>query len=335
VCAEGVCTNACRAAEDCGEGELCLRGHCGVIACGPNGPNCGSGEACDLAIVEGRLRAPGAVVQDGVTVLYGELEGSPSGDGILRAESHDGLRFDAVPPDPVVVPRAGQSRVGAPSPLVNGAGLLLFYEVGDGAGIARTASDDGRTFGEPRLVLSPAAAWERGAVKAPGAVAIGSAELLFYEGGAGSGIGLAIAEGAGSFARVSEVPLLTAERVETPPHWTALQSLGAPSALVVRDALGENALRLFFSAVGHESTAPESDGGAPVNASIGLAAARLGASPRDLDFALFPQNPVLGGVQNLAAVTEREPSVVRVGDEWRLYFDDGAGAVWLATNPPR
>jgi len=215
---------------------------------------------------------------------------------------------------------------------------VLFYDVDAGAGIARAVGTaDGTAFSVGQIVLSASEAWELGAVRAPGALQIGADEALFYEGGAGAGIGLALSHQGGPFERVSALPLLDSARVENPAHWTGIERVGAPFALVVRDALGERSLRLFFSAMGREDTAPRAeDGGSPLqNSSIGLASAPLGTALDTLDLLLYPYNPVLGGLQpNRVPASEHAPSVVRAGDEWRMYFE-GDGGIWLATNPPR
>jgi hypothetical protein len=334
LCEELVCTPACSSSDDCEEGELCIAGRCNVRACGPNGPACGSGETCDLQLEEGRLLAPGVLLRGGITVLYAELE-RIGGTGILRAESRDGLRFEAAPTEPVVAPTNGQVRVGAPSPIVAPEGIVLFYDIDDGAGIARAVGGaDGTVFSAAQIALSPLAAWEQGAVRAPGALRLGADEALFYEGGAG--IGLAVSRAGGDFERVSATSLLDASRVENPAHWTAIERVGAPFALVATDALGERSLRLFFSALGREDTAPHAEDGGPplLNFSIGLAAAPLGSLDA-LELLLYADNPVLGGLQpNRVPVVEHAPSVVRAGDEWRMYFE-GDGGIWLATNPPR
>jgi len=234
------------------------------------------------------------------------------------------------------VPASGQVRVGAPSPIVAPEGVVLFYDVDDGAGIVRAVGGaDGTAFSVGQIVVSGEAAWEQGSVRAPGALRLGADEALFYEGGAG--IGLAVSRAGGPFERVSDMALLDSSRVENPAHWTAIERVGAPFPLVVTDALGERSLRLFFSALGREDTAPRAeDGGAPLlNFSIGLAASPLGANLDALDLLLYPHNPVLGGLQsNRVPAVEHAPSVVRAGDEWRMYFE-GDDGIWLATNPPR
>src|SRR5690606_15310382 len=107
------------------------------------------------------------------------------------------------------------------------------------------------------------------------------------------------------------------------------EAIGSPAPIAVG---GE--LRLFFAARGREDTAPRTaDGGAaPVNASIALALAPLSAQAPEL--ALWPHNPVLGGIANLSPIEESEPSVVAAGGEWRLYYAS-EGRIELATNPPR
>lgn len=327
-CEDFVCVAPCSAPSDCASGELCLSGRCRVLACGPSGPSCGAGASCDLQLREGTLHAPTALALGSLTVLYLELR--EAGQAVvLRAESTDGARFTAVPDTPVLA--AGAAPFALPD--AAGAGVELYFTAGD-TRIARARSADGKTFDPPSDVLVAAETWEAGRVASPGLIRIGATLLLFYEGGAEAGIGLARSDdGNAPFTRASSEPLLAPSDVGN-PRWTALEAIGGPSPIAASDPAGNAFLRLFLHARGREDTAPKTaDGGAaPVNDSIALAVSPLASAPSPLE--IHPHNPVLGGIENLAPIPEREPAVLRIGDEWRLYYESG-GKLHLATNPPR
>jgi hypothetical protein len=329
-CQDGLCLAGCTDSSDCTSGEVCLGASCKVLACGPSGPSCGAGSSCDLQLREGTLHAPSAIVDGGRTIGYFELRDAGK-SLILRAESLDGVRFKAVP-DVAVIAAAGN--VSSPSALPFQGGIELYYTVDDSS-IHRARSTDGITFSPGEPVLEAALDWEAGRVASPGPIRIGAALWLFYEAGAGAGIGLAISpDGSAPLERAESQPLLRAADLAS-ARWTLLEAIGGPSPIVAEDPSGNSFLRLFVHARGREDTAPNSaDGGpAPLNDSIALAVARLPLDPV-LALRIWPYNPVLGGIENLAPIPEREPSVVRIGGEWRMYYESD-GRLQLATNPPR
>jgi hypothetical protein len=333
ICLDAVCSASCENAGSCQQGELCLGGRCVVIACGPAGPSCGDGERCDLALEQGQVRAPSVLVHGSRTVLYAGLERSDGTTAILRAESDDGRRFRAVPDVPVLVPATGQTRVAAPAALAEPGGVSLFFEVDDARAIHRAFAPDGITFDAATEAIVPAAAWEAGRVGSPGAVRVGGALFLLYEGGDGAGIGAYWDDGSGLRA-VADAPLLTRESLEQ-NVWTAIERIGGPSPVVAEGALGNDALRVFFAGRGRELSAPKpADGGpAPVNGSIAVAAATLASVGPGITLELSRFNPVLAGIENLAPLVEDQPSIVHVGEEWRLYYESDNGLAY-ATNPP-
>ncbi len=327
-----MCTSLCRSPDECQSGELCLSGRCVVLACGPSGPACGGGEVCDVQLEVGRLRGPAALESNGVTVLYAELGASDGSSSIIRAESEDGVRFQTEPDVAVVTPDPDQTSVGAPGPVAIDGEVHLFYEVDDGASIARRIAPDGQSFGPATTVLVPTEAWEAGRVGAPAAARVGTRTMLFYEGGDAQGIGFAVAE-SGVFLRVN-APVLRAVDFDSPPEWRGVERLGQPWAVVVDSLLGDRTLRLFVSGVGVENTAPrQADGGPPArNLSIGVAIAPAASEPPELE--VWPFNPVLGELEALAPAAESSPTVVRVGTEWRMYFESPSG-LSMAAHPPR
>jgi hypothetical protein len=332
-CQDGLCSRRCNEVSECIDGELCLAGKCRVIACGSGGAACGASESCDLQRVEGRLRAPAALISGGRTVLYVELERSDGTAAILRAESTDGRHFKAVPDAPVLEPDAGRARIGAPAPLVESDRIVLFVEL-DGVEIGRAASTDGKSFGAVETALRATQGWEAGRVGAPSALRIGSRSLVFYEGGDGAGIGAYTSTGDNQpLVAISDLPLLTPRSFENAMHWTSLEGISAPWAIRVDSPLGDPQLRLFVAGRGREDTAPRSSeaGAPPINTSIGVAVAPLGNA---LALQVFAHNPVLADLKNLVPIGETQPSVVQAGNEWRMYYESDDG-LYVATNPPR
>ncbi len=336
VCFETGCAAPCADTAECVTGELCLGGRCTVIGCGDLAAKCGTGEVCDAQVREGKLYSPSVHQQGDESVLYVEVEEALAPRAILRATSRDGLRFTAAPDRPVLSAPAGWTAVGAPAVLV-GDGVTLYVELDGGAALGVTRAADGVSFGAVEQILAPSEAWEDGRVAAPSAVQVGGRTLLFYEGGAGAGVGLATAPGpVGPFTRQPGGPLLAPTHLEDPRHWNDLSRIGAPAALVTTTAVGDRVLRVFFEADGVEDTAatPPDAGGAPSNASIGVAITEAPGAGAAVALAPFLHNPVLGQVKNLAPVSEHGPAVLRVGHEWRMYYESG-GVLRLATHPPR
>lgn len=344
-CNAGACGPLCASDAECAQGEQCLSGRCVVVSCGPLA-GCQGATTCDPQLQAGVLHAPAALIRDGRTVLYVEtFDTAVFASTIIRAESTDGTHFNAVPTAPVIPTPADGSRVAAPAVLETATGIDLYYEVLTGGGIHRMHSTDGQTFGGDELVLAPNLDdWEAGSVGSPGVLAVPGAVLLYYVGGAGAGIGLARSEDRGPFTRVGSQPLLT-PALATQSVWTDLDAVGGPAPVAYTDPFGVRSVRLFFSGHGRELTEPKDDGGpGPLNYSIGLAVAPE-ATPQQLRLAAY--NPVLSGIFNLHSQSEDEPSVVRVGDEWRMFCElklipevfvanvEQPVGLAFATNPPR
>src|SRR6185437_14873694 len=99
---------------------------------------------------------------------------------IYRARIDGPGRWTADPATPVLGGSAPGT--GAPSVLVDGAEVEMYFAVGAGKAIAHArSSDGGRTFvPDEAQVLVPAATWEAGWVGSPAAVRFQGATLLFY-----------------------------------------------------------------------------------------------------------------------------------------------------------
>ena len=304
VCAAGGCARACAGDGDCHFGERCdkLGNACRAKPCSPLVP-CGPGARCEEASIPGELREPEVVSVGGAPVAFVELRAGGS-RAIYRARVDASTRWTIAPIEPVVGPDAG-----APSTLVDGSRVEMYFAIGDGAGIGRAVSTDGGlTFAKDESpVLVPAAPWENGRVGSPSVVRHQGSTYLFYEGGSREGVGLARVDGAVA-ARSFEDPISTPTSVGDPLFWHHVTQVGAPAAI----SDGE-VVRLYFTARGAEGTdALVGDAAAPAEAndSIGLLAS--------LDmkrFALRPTGPVLARLTNLRTyLGEREASVRARGD---------------------
>jgi hypothetical protein len=344
TCDRGVCRQRCAATAACQAGEICsaTSGTCVAADCGSDA-DCQTGQRCALQREPWDLRAPDALADPG-PVLFLEVRRGADPPSIWRAASADGLAFAFDPAAAVLAPDADEAgRVGAPAVLRTAAGWALFFEFGDGAGIRRATSDDGRAFArdpaEP--VLLPDAAWEGGRIGAPAAVTLpDGAVALFYEGGDGAGLGLALAPDGVTFTK-QPAPVLTPGSVTDPVLWREVSRVGQPWARLLHDAAGEPVVGLYFSAFGMESAAALEFGElkqVPPNHSVGFSAAYA----RDLVFAPYPLNPVMDRVVGfLTHESEIGPTVVAAGEGYLMYFTraDAAGVTFdnigVAANPPR
>jgi hypothetical protein len=254
-------------------------------------------------------------------ILYLEMaDATGSERQIWRATSSDGQRFVFDPEVPVIA--AG----GAPSAIRFGDGYRMFLDTPDGVSIADSA--DGISFGAPRLVIP-------GDFHAPGAVVLPSGDVYVYvaEGDRG---GLALWVGAGD-----PRPVLSMTQVTDPVMWRAVDHVGSPFALVETSPLGQPAVHVWFDAFGQESEDSIQFGEptpVPPNDSIGFASTLL-AQPDAL--VLYQYNPVFDRIEALLDHRgERQPAVVRVGDEAYLLYYVGSSAdgtqadgIGVARNP--
>ncbi len=324
-CVLGGCARPCQSDAACHFGERCddLQGVCAAKLCGA-AVGCGAGDTCEAERVVGELHEPALVESAEGEIGFVELRtfGPSARTSILRARIESPSRWVADPPISVLPAQAGD-HLGAPSILPRDGVLELYFAAGKGEAIVRAiSSDGGRSFvPDPAPLLVPAEAWEGGFVGSPAAVIFQGKTLLFYEGGARAGIGMAIVDG-GVATRLRGAPIVSPASVEDPEAWWGVTEVGAPFALVVGDAL-----RLYFTARGAEGgDAVVGDASLPPerNDSIGLFASRDGQT-----FVRSPTGPVFARIANLRAhLGEREASV-RVlpgGAEITFVSADAAGS---------
>ena len=320
-CAAGGCARACVSDAGCHFGERCddLDGACITQICSAQIP-CGGGDVCEAEQALGELHEPEVTEIEAERVAFVEIRsgGASPSSAVYRARV-EGRRWTADPLTPVLVPGSGES-LGAPSAIVRGDQVELFFATG-GAAIARALSTDGgRTFARDALpILVAESAWEKGSVGSPAAVVRDGATLLFYEGGPRAGIGLARVDAAGHAARVGDHPVIVPADVDDPAFWRGVTEVGAPYAVVAGDAV-----RVYFTARGIEgldATAGDAALPADANDSIGL------MTTRDLArFEAHPGGPVFARVANLRAyLGEREAAV-------RLVEGGPAEIVFVATD---
>jgi hypothetical protein len=344
VCKDQRCTAGCTADADCTAGETCNAGGCARPCSGDGACHhgercdplsnvcvaelcsdtlpCAPGDTCEAESSPGYLHEPELVTVGDADVAYVELRTSGQGAtaSIYRARVDVGGHWTADPGEPVLASSMGQG-AGAPSVIVDGQTVEMYFAVGDGQAIARAVSSDGGlTFtpdAAPVLVADPSAAWEKHWVGSPSVVRFQGKTLLFYEGGPRAGVGLARLDSGGA-VRLGG-PVVTPATVEDLLFWRDVTEVGAPYAVVSGPVL-----RVYFTGRGVEGSDAVS-GGVPIpadpNDSIGMAASLDGTT-----FSVYPTGPVLAQVTNLRAyLGEREAAV-------RLLSGGGATITYVATD---
>jgi hypothetical protein len=334
VCESGTCLRACAEQSQCAVGELCLAARCRAIACGPGGPNCGPGEVCTHQLLSAEASGPSAVLREGRVVLFVAIvESGTAESAIYRFVSDDGLQFFADPAAPVLTAgELGAVSVAAPSALVTGDGLLLFYEVDGGASIALATdpSGVGASFGASQVVLSPAETWEGGRVASPGAFELDGEVILAYEGGDGAGIGFA--NPSGSTYTNAATPSLTPSDLEDPERFSSVTEVRDPFPYVVTAESGRRVLRLYLGAMGIAQPAEPGGTFDESNLSIAAAGAEIDGPVGSLVLQRYSANPIYGRVQNFRPQDETAPSLVLHGERYLLYMDTPEG-LRVAVNP--
>jgi hypothetical protein len=140
--------------------------------------------------------------------------------------------------------------IGAPSGLVVGGEVWLYYEAGDGIGLAK--SPDGVTFVKAGPVLATAASgWDAGAApRGPSVVALPDGGFaMFYEAtpaAGGRAIGEARSADGLAWTRVEGGPALAPGPAGEEAYDDA--GVGAPCAVAGETALGRPMLRLYYAA---------------------------------------------------------------------------------------
>lgn len=318
-CISGVCRGRCATDADCQHGEVCDSANVCVSDDCANDAGCLGGERCEIQRIPRQVLEPGPVAGFGApVVLYLDLAvpALPDQRAIYRATSRDGVRFVLDPPTPVLEDPAGAR---APSPVVDGGRLYLYFEQGDGVALRVATSADGIGFAMPITVLTGGAT----AVRHPSAVHVGGKVVLYYQRGDGTAIALATGEPERALADQGVVlaPDQIVVGTGTPgePFWVQITRVQSPHAV-----LAGNAIRLFFSALGRESADASKYGmnePIPANHSIGFAAAPATA-PEMLT--VWPYGPVFDRVE--AFLEHREelgPAVIDAGaDHFLMYYID-------------
>lgn len=336
LCEAGACVFACIDHEHCPSGELCLAGRCRAIACGPTGPNCGPGERCVDQIFRGQSLHPSALTDEESEEITLFLEVHPLGASaseIFRFRGSDGVHFSADPPRALSIVPDGATSVSSPSAIYAEDGSLeLYYEVDDGASIARAIDPEGLgvEFAEiDGAILTPAEfAFGEGAIRAPAAAIAHGHRIVAYE--TASGIGLAI-ERDGRFTSQDE-PVLTASDVEDPESFTSVADLRQPELYVDEGAGGRLLLRLYFTARGIAQAVNPGGEFDVENDSIAVAGAALDESLEEIIFLPHPRNPVFARILNFSPIDEGAPGLTPWDGGYLLYFDSADG-VFVARNP--
>jgi hypothetical protein len=320
-CNVGGCTRPCTSDASCHYGERCdgLANVCVTKICSATTP-CAPGDACEGETVAGGMHEPEIATFGAASVAYVEVRAGAAGTGaIFRARIDAPGRWTADPVTPVLATAQGLA-TGAPSVLVDGDRVDMYFALGDGAGIAHAASTDaGRTFtpdATPTLV--PAASWQNAWIGSPSVVRFQGATLLFYEGGPGAGVGLARL-GAQGTLRASGAPIVTPAMIADPVLWREVTQVGTPYAVVAGEVL-----RVFVTGRGiFGSDADQGDAAiaADVTDAIGMV-----ASEDAITFTPYPTGPVYDRITNLREyLGAREPVV-------QLLPGGGASITFVATD---
>jgi hypothetical protein len=317
-CISGACRARCLRNADCQHGEVCDSNYVCISDDCTTDAGCLTGERCEIQRVPRQVLEPGPVADFGApVVLYLDLAlpSLPDRRAIFRAVSADGIHFALDPARPVVDDPQGAR---APSPVVDGGRLYLYFEQGDGAALRVATSRDGVQFEAATTVLAGATKLHN-----PTAVHVAGTVALYYQREDGTGIGLAT--GAREAGLADQGIVLAPADVEVgtgapgTPFWQEITRVQSPHAV-----LAEDAVHLFFSAFGRESADAMKDGAPapiPPNFSIGFAAANPTA-PAALT--AWPYGPVFDGVEVfLDHREELGPARVDLGaDRFLMYYID-------------
>jgi hypothetical protein len=314
-CISGNCRGRCLRNEDCQHGEVCDSMNVCIADDCTADSGCLTGERCEIQRVPRQVLEPGPVAGFGAPVVLFldlALPATPDQRAIYRATSTDGVHFVLDPETPVVTDAR------APSPVVDGDELYLYFEQGDGLAVRVARSRDGITFDAPVTLLSSTTK-----LHTPSAVHVGGQVALYYQRADGTGIGLAT--GTPGQALDDRGIVLAPADVEVgtldpgTPFWLQITRVQSPHAVLAGDAI-----HLFFSAFGQESADASKYGmpeAIPPNFSVGYAGAKATA-PEMLT--VWPYGPVFDNVD--AFLDHREelgPAVIDAGrDEFLLYYID-------------
>ncbi len=311
-CISGGCARKCQNHDDCHYGERCdsLDDVCVVSLCGSGG-TCGSGAECEAVAEIADLGEPTYLANE--PTAFVELERNQT--RVIHRVTIASPHVWRIEPTEPVFKIDGETLVGAPSVLRRGPDLELYAAVGNPSRIVRARSSDGgkQFVMDMDPVLLAEENWENGSVGSPSMVDFNGRTYLFYEGGAGAGIGLAEVTDSGAM-RTQPNPILFAENVADPIFWRSITHVGTPQALVVDDTV-----RVLFTARGIEgfsSTTKDQNLPPESNDSIGLAVTTDMQS-----FALFPTGPVYTRLVNLRAyLGEAAPDMRLSADGAEMVF---------------
>ena len=316
-CISGACRARCAIDAECQHGEVCDSNNvCISDDCVADG-GCLTGEHCEVQRVPRQVLEPGPIAGFGapiVVYLDMALPVSPAQRAIYRATSADGVHFRFDPATPVLDDPMGAR---APSAVVDGGRLYLYFEQGDGVALRVATSGDGVGFDAPVTVLAGPD------VHAPTAIHAGGQVALYYQRGDGTGIGLATGERSavladrGSVLAPADIEVGTGDPGTA--FWLQITRVHSPHAV-----LAGNAIRVFFSAFGRESADASKYGTSepiPPNFSVGYAAAE--ATAPDM-LTVWPYGPVFDNVDAfLDHRDELAPAVLDAGaDRFLMYYID-------------
>lgn len=323
-CFNGVCRGRCIDASDCQIGEVCSSQHYCVTADCTDDDGCTDAERCIVQRTPRQALEPDVTMDRGLIVLWLEVsdEVQRTETAIYRAESRDGIHFQMNPAEAVVEDGTTAS---SPTVVQTSDGLVMYYDVDDGAAINVVTSTDGITWSDPVEAIPGGIGG--GAVRAPSAVALPTGEIaVYYE--RGTGLGIALATGLPGGALEVQGTVLAPPDITIPPtttdapFWDDVERVGSPEAAITTGPDGRS-LRLYYSAYGRESADSFQFGEVtpiPPNYSIGYASASID-DPATLR--AWPYGPVVDRVSAfLSHHDELGPGVIQLGDDaaYLMYY---------------
>ncbi|MDA3863979.1 MAG: hypothetical protein PF689_08965 [Deltaproteobacteria bacterium] len=333
-CELGVCQKMCIVDGECETGELCSKSlaRCITVPCSHDN-QCYDDEECVIQMEPRIVREPSVVRRiDNTYFMYVEVDqGSVDRRMIFRAQSYDAKTWNMNPPAPIVESVASDNyRVGSPSVIIlDNNNYVMFYEIGDGEGIGRAESSDGRnwTRSEEPLVFPTG---NENEIHAPSAVyhPLEDRIYLYYEAGDGNEIKLIISEDSEGRYFPNAAVDASVKIVVLRPHsladellWRKVSDLHSPFVKLEIDDNGNPVFKMWVSAKGFESAEASSFGTTnqvSANFSVGFLAGTDGIS-----FEPFPFNPIFDTIAPNSFVNHQSelcPSILDLGDKSILFY---------------
>ncbi|MBN2724193.1 MAG: hypothetical protein JXR95_09000 [Deltaproteobacteria bacterium] len=352
-CDLGMCQQMCIVDGECQQGEICSlsMARCITAPCS-NDSECYDDEECVIQM-EPRIAKEVSTVpgNDGYLWMFLEMDqGSFERRVIFRARSFDGKRWEMFPAAPVIESfEQDNYQVGSPSVVFTQGRYIMYFEIGDGEGIGRAESTDGRNWTRDALpVISPADGEFE--VRNPSAVVEPLSGLIRVYFDTGDGAEIKAQQSVDALGSLFEDPandfsvrksVLRPSYLDDGILWRGLSRVRSAFVMVDEDDNGDPLFLMWVAAKGYESSEASSFGTVDqvrANYSVGFLASRDG-----YQFTPYPFNPVFDTIEPNSFVnhlSEISPSVIKTGSGYFLYYG-GSDAdlteysnISWARNPP-